>query len=245
MRHLTIAIPAIATALALNASPAAAQQPFSPATFQNAANVFNAADLDRNGSLSSHEYVLLRTGTIDQSWVSTYPGHTYNQVMPAVAAGFAILDTDNNAMISRPEFLNAANSVAKRQSTASDSWDWQPEYMSATYYLIANRMDADSFNGRKLMNLEGEEVGTIRDIMRHERTGDYYAVVGMSEKVMDKTPTQFRAKVIGIPLNDVVLATDGASLMLNRHGERYFVKDPELPRVSIDQLEQVDTLYAV
>lgn len=247
MRDLKLALPAVATALALSASPADAQHPFSPATFQNVANVFNAADLDRNGSLSSHEYVLLRTGTIDRSWMRSYPGHTYNQVMPAVAAGFARLDTDNNAMISRNEFLNTARAVATRQNAARgyDSWDWQPEYMSATYYLIANRMDADSFNGRKVMNLDGEELGIIRDIMRHERTGDYFALVGMSEKVMDKTPSQFRASVIGVPLSDIVLAADGASLMLSERGARYFVRDPELPRVNIDHLKQVDTLYAV
>lgn len=247
MRDLKFAIPAVATALALSASPAEAQQPFSPATFQNVANVFNVADLDRNGNLSSREYVLLRTGTIDKAWLRNYPGHAYSEVMPAVVAGFSLIDANSNASISRPEFLNAARSLAKMRNTAygRDSWDWQPEYISASYYLIANRMDADSFNGRKVMNLDGEELGILRDIMRHEQTGDYYALVSMSEKVMDKTPSQYRASVIGVPLNDIVLATDGASLMLSERGERYFVRDPELPRVSIDRLKQVDTLYAV
>lgn len=247
MRHLKFALPAIGTGLAFAAAPAEAQQPFSPATFQNIANVFNAADLDRNGSLSSREYVLLRTGTIDRSWLRSYPGHAYNQVMPAVVAGFSLIDANDDAKISRPEFLNAARSLAKmRNSTFGyDAWDWKPEYMSATYYLIANRIDADTFNGRRVLNLEGQELGTIRDIMRHEQTGDYYALIAMAERVMDPTPSAFRSKVMGVPLNDIVLATDSASLMLTKRGERYFVQDPELPRVNIDRLEQVETLYAV
>ncbi len=248
MRQLKLAIPAIATAaLALGTSPAEAQQPFSPATFQNIANVFNGADLDRNGSLSSREYVLLRTGTIDQSWLSNYPGQTYNQVMPSVVAGFARLDTNNDAAIGRQEFLTAARAAASARNATQgyDSWDWRPEYMSVTYYLMANRIDADSFDGKPVMNLKGEELGRIRDIRRHEETGDYYALVGVSGRVMDPTPTQFRGRVIGVPLDDIILAKDGASLMLSSKGERYFLRDPELPRVNEDRLKSVDTLYAV
>lgn len=33
--------------------------------------------------------------------------------------------------------------------------------------------------------------------------------------------------------------------MLTKQGERYFLREPELPRVNIDSLAQVDTLYAV
>ena len=247
MRHLKLAVPAAAAALALGAGSAQAQHPFSPATFQNVANVFNAADLDRNGALSTREYVLLRTGTIDRSWVRSYPGHVYNQVMPAVVAGFARIDADNDAQITRPEFLGAARAMARNRNAADgvDHWDWQPEYMSATYYLLANRIDADSFNGRKVMNLDGEEIGTIQDVMRHETSGEYYALVSIATTVLNPTPSQLRMRVVGVPLDDIVFATDGASLMLSERGERYFVRDPELPRVDIDRLKQVDNLYAV
>lgn len=245
MRHLTLAL--ATSAFGLAAAPAQAQHPFSPATFQNIANVFNAADLDRNGGLSTREYVMLRTGTIDRSWLRNYPGNVYRQVMPAVVAGFSRIDTDNNAIISRTEFLNAARTMARLRNHAMgySAWDWQPEYMTATYYLIANRIDADSFNGRKLVNLQGQDLGTIRDVMRNPKTGDYYALVSMSETVMDRTPSRHRTKVIGLPLDDIIFARDGASLMLSSRGERYFLMDPDLPRVNVDQLEQVDTLYAV
>lgn len=207
MRHLKFALPAVATAMAFAATPAEAQQPFSPATFQNIANVFNAADLDRNGSLSSREYVLLRTGTIDRSWLRRYPGHAYNQVMPSVVAGFSRIDANDDAAISRAEFINAGRSLAKMRNNALgyDNWDWNPEYMSATYYLMANRIDADTFNDRVVVNLEGQELGRIRDIMRHEQTGDYYALINMADRVMNTTPSALRTKVIGVPLNDLCL----------------------------------------
>lgn len=246
MRHLKLVLPLVATSLAAGAAPAQAQHPVSPATFQTIANLFNGADLDRNGALSAQEYVLLRTGTVDRKWLRTYSG-SVRQMMPAVVAGFAMMDRDNNAMISRPEFLNAARTMARMRNAAMGygSWDWRPEYMTVTYYLIANRIDADSFNGRHLMNLDGEELGTIRDIRRDSRTGDYYALVSMSEMVMDKTPGRYRSKTIGIPLDDIIFAKDGAPLMLSERGERYFLMDPEMPRVDVDRLEQVDTLYAV
>jgi hypothetical protein len=246
LRKLIVAIFATAMLGSL-AAAAATPEPFAPNSFSNLAHVFNAADLDRDGSMSSHEYVLLRTGTIDRGWLRDYRGNGYDRMVPTVVRGFSLLDRDDNGKISRTEFMNSANDPVRMQSTAGgvDRWDWHPEFITLTYYLMANPIDADEFDGERVVNLDGEEVGRIRDIARREQTGDYYAIIDVRGRVMDPTPTRFRSAVVGIPLEDVLLAGDGESLMLSHRGERYLLTDADLPRVNIEELREVDTLYRI
>ena len=244
MRKLSIAM---AAATALAAAPAAAQADFAPDSFVNLAHVFNSADLDRDGMMSSREYVLLRTGLIDSRWVRDYRGDDYDRMVPTVVRSFAQLDRDDDAAISRSEFMNVANDPVQRQSaaTSADRWDWAPEYITLTYYMIANPVDTDRFENQPVANLRGEAVGTLQSVARHEDSGDYYALIRMRERTMDPTPTRYRAALIGVPLEDILLSSDGTSLMLSRRGEEYFIAGDGMPNVDIEALDEVETLYRV
>lgn len=245
----TLAIPiAMATGAALiGAAPATAENRFAPATFRNIANVFTAADLDRNGSLSSREYVMLRNGSIDQSWLASYRGDAFDRMVPTIVRNFALLDTDNNGALSQVEFMNLTKASMRQRVMTGDPyrWDWTPEYMSVNYYLTANPIDADHFDGKQVVNLQGQEIGRVRNIVRHEDSGRTYALIDVADRVMDPTPTHVRARVIGVPLNEVVLSTENAALMLTRRGEEYFLSNEGRPRVDIGQLREIETLYGV
>lgn len=242
MRKLTFAL---AGAAALIAAPAASETVFTPASFANLAHVFNAADLDRNGVMSSREYVMFRTGLIDSRWVRDYRGDDYERMVPTVVRSFAQLDRDNDAMISRTEFMNVANDPIHRRWTASsaDRWDWAPEYITLGYYLTANPVDTDTFDLKPVINLDGETIGRIQGIARHEETGDHFALVRWRERTMDPTPSQYRGGVIGVPLEEILLSSRGASLMLSRRGEEFLIGSGDMPRVDASELEEVDTLY--
>lgn len=247
MKYLAISMGLLGGSTMLAASPALAGEPFAPNTFGNMANVFSAADLDSNGSISSNEYVMLRNGMVDQNWLATYRGDAFDRMVPTIVRNFSMLDRDDDGMLSQAEFMNLTKEPLSRSMTGADgkTWDWKPEYMSLTYYLTANSIDADTFNGRPVMNLKGDEIGTISNIMKREDTGHYYALVAVADKVMDPTPSQHRAKLIGVPLNNVLLSTQEASLMLTRDGEEYFLADENRPRVNINQMQDVDRLTGI
>ena len=238
---------ALAGATVLIAAPATAEEPFAPNSFANLAHVFNAADLDRDGKMSSREYSLLRSGLIDSRWVRDYRGNDYDRMVPTIVRSFAQLDRDNDATISRTEFMNVANDPAFRQwaATSADRWDWAPEYMTVTYYLTVNPVDADSFAHRPVVNLDGEHIGTIQSIARHDESGEHYALIRVRDTVMDPTPSQFRGGLIGVPLDEVLLSESGSSLMLSQRGEQYFLGNDDMPRVDLETLEEVETLYSV
>lgn len=240
MKSLTFAIGALAGASLFAAAPAEAQQPFGINSFSNYSTVFTSADLDRNGSLSGHEYVLMRGGMIDQAWVGDY---RYSRLAPGVVQSFSRLDRNDNGALSRAEFTTLGNAAVRAQT----GWDWRPDYVTLTYYLMANPIPTASFTGQPVMNSAGQQLGIIRQITRHEGTGDYYALVTMSERVMDSTPTPLRAEAVGVPLEDLLLVADGKSVMLSQRGQRFFLRhgEAELDQVDIDQLDPVGTLHQI
>ena len=85
-------IPIMASTMAVAAAAATAQTPAAPNSFETLAHVFNAADMDRNGALSAREYLLLRTGTVDDSRIGDYRGDEYGRMVPTVVRSFAQLD---------------------------------------------------------------------------------------------------------------------------------------------------------
>ena len=152
MKSLTFAIPALAGASLFAAAPAEAQQPFGVASFTNYATVFTAADLDRNSSLSSREYVLLRGGMIDQAWVGDY---RFTHMAPEIVRSFSQLDRNDNGALSRAEFTTLANAAVRSQT----GWDWRPEYVTMTYYLTANPISTGTFTGQPVVNRDGQRLG--------------------------------------------------------------------------------------
>lgn len=245
MRRL---IYAIAGATMLAATPAAAEQAgrYDAASFRDLAHVFKAADLNNNGALSHYEYAMMRTNMIDERRLATYRGDAARTMDAVVDRGFAQLDRNDDGSISRTEFMNiASDPTAATAAAASSVWDWSPEYVTLTYYLLANPIDTDTFEQQPVRNLAGEEVGRIRAIASPEGSDNVYALVAVTDVTMDPTPTRYRGRMIGIPLDDILLAKDGTSLYLSGRGEEYLLSDQGRPRVDIDNMEKVETLYGV
>lgn len=244
MRRLALAMAGAAT---LVAAPALAQTMKEPHSFRDLGQAFSAADIDNDGSLSRGEFSLLRANVIDRSMVRAYRGDAYAAMGPAVDRSYARLDANSNGQVSRAEFMSAANDpmmlgVRPTPEVTAGSWAWNPNYMTLTYYLTLNPVDADQFNGRQIVNLAGDEIGRIRNIVRVDDRDRYYVLVDISRRAADPTPTRYQATTVGIPLNDVLLYDSGRALMLSSRGQEY-LGELQSPEIRAGNYEDVERIY--
>lgn len=251
MRMLTIAM----TGAALMTAPAALAQgmdyagdvpkrglpsgeaPFEPASFDDPNRVFRAADLDSDGALSRAEFSMLRNHTVDDSWLRDYRGDQAKDMAPTVARTYSQFDANNNGMISQAEFVSTMTTPPR-----DAAWDWDPEYMTVTYYLTANPIDADKMSGQPVVNLEGEHVGEVVTIIRETNNNQYYAMIDLVGGRLASRPYYVDSDTVGVPLNDVLLFEEGRSLVLTTRGDEY-LRDADARE--IEDWEEVDTLYSL
>ena len=213
------------------------EAPFEPASFDDPNRVFRAADLNENGALSRDEFSMLRNHMVDDSWLRDYRGDQAKDLAPTVARTYSQFDSDNNGMISRTEFVSTV-----RKAPAGAGWDWDPEYMTVTYYLTANPIDADSLDNQPVVNLKGDRIGMIEDIIRNTDDGQYYAMIDLEGHTLDRRPSYLETDTVGVPLNDVLLFEEGRSLVLTTRGDEY-LRDADARE--IEHWEEVDTLYSL
>lgn len=237
-----------------------AHKSFGPHSFSNLSDVFNGADLDDSSSLSRQEFRMMRTNMIDDSQVRSYRSDKMADHSPTIDRSFATLDRDNSGSLSASEFLNAANNAVRKTASreqgsamngtlpgsAGSVWSWQPEYMTTTYYLMANPVDTDTLEGRDVVNLDGEKLGKIDRIIKTRETGAtdanrYYAMIDLQGSPR-YSPTGTLRDTAGVPLNDVLLYNTGSALMLSSRGEDYL---RDTAATEIDDFEVVETLYGV
>lgn len=251
MRILTIAL----TGAALMTAPAALAQgmdkpaglerdslpsgenPFEPSSFDDPSRVFRAADLDDNGAMSRAEFSMLRNNLVDDSWLRDYRGDQAKDLAPTVARTYARFDADNDGAISKAEFVSTVQTAP-----AGANWDWDPEYMTVTYYLTANPIDADKMDHQPVVNLEGERIGKIENIIRNTDNNEYYAMIDLEGHTLDRYPSYLETDTIGVPLNDVLLFEEGRSLVLTSRGDEH-LRDVDARK--IDNWEEVETLYSL
>jgi hypothetical protein len=222
---------------------------FAPNSFNNLAYVFKAADMNGDGSLSSFEYNMFRMHTTDKESVRSYSSDASEKMVPTIERDFSALDVDNDQWISRTEFMNQANDpVAKKQmmegkmiTTDPMVTGFVPDYMTMTYFLNVTPVNADYFEGREVVNMNGDTVGEIENIIRvkdGENAGTY-ALMDIDGPNFYRYPGLQRDQV-GIALDDLLLMDRGASIMMSTKGEDT-LRDMEAP--VIEDYEDVDTLF--
>ena len=236
-----------AAALLVFSTPASAQDGKTMAqgevtatSLNNAAYAFSIADLNSDGFLSPTEYDLYRIHTVDRVGLTSYRGGEGEAPAPVIKQDFDALDADNDQWISRKEFLSHADVAARGSGDAKS--DFVPDYMTVTYYLTATPVKADYFEGREVINLKGDKVGRIEEIIRAK--GDHaglYALVDLDGPDFYHYPGVERDEV-GIPLDDLLIAGPGESLMMSMKGEET-LRDINAPVV--DDYEEVDTLFRI
>lgn len=213
------------------------EAPFEPASFDDPNRVFRAADLDANGALSRGEFSMLRNNLVDDSWLRDYRGDSAKDMAPTVARTYSQFDADNNGAISRTEFVSTV-----RTAPGSAGWNWDPEYMTVTYYLTANPFDADELDAQPVVNLKGERIGRIENIIRNTDDGQYYAMIDLQGHTLDRKPSYLESDTVGVPLNDVLLYEEDRALVLTTRGDEY-LRDANARE--IENWEEVDTLYSL
>jgi hypothetical protein len=232
-----------ATAMAGLATAAPAQT-FQPKSFNSRAHVFEVADMDDNNMLSREEYMQLRMNIVDENSVWSYRADARDKASAAFQRSFAAMDRDRNGWVSATEFANAP--ALPQQSADRSDWSsapgWDPEYMTVTYYLMANEVDTDRVVDRPVMNLKGEQVGTLEKIIRTDDENRYYALIDLDTSGLT-TPIRERSNA-GIPLDDVLLFDDASQLMLSTRGEEY-LKNADAKYLDDMDYETVDSLYRV
>ena len=236
-----------ATALLVFSAPASAQDGEAMAkgeatttSLNNAAYAFSIADLNSDGFLSPTEYGLYRIHTVDRVGLPAYRGGNGEAAAPVIKQGFATLDTDNDDWISRKEFLTQAEMAAGDSANAAR--DFVPDYMTVTYYLTATPVKADYFEGRDVVNLKGDTVGRIDDIIRaKDANAGLYALVDLEGPEYYRYPGVERDEV-GIPLDDLLISGPGETLMMSMKGEET-LRDVDAPVV--EDYEEVDTLFRI
>lgn len=233
-----------ATLLTASATAAAPQHMFEPGSFGDLGDVFRSADLDKNGTLSKTEWELLRIHMVDDNYLRDYRGDGAKDLAPTVARTYAAFDRNNDGQVTENEFIAIASRPAPAgaaPAAAANRWDGNPEYMTVTYYLMVNPIDADNLDGHEVVNLEGERVGEIRNIIRTEDENRYYAMIDLAGNELDIFPSRLDYDTVGVPLNDVLLFKDGDSLFLSTRGEEY-LRDVDRRNIG-DNWEEVDKLY--
>ncbi len=245
MKNLLLAT---ATAMLAFSAPASAQDGEKmqkgekiTTSLNNASYAFTTADLNSDGFLSPAEYDLYRIHTVDRAGLMSYRGGTGPSVAPVIKQSFDALDIDNDQWISRKEFIaNADMKTGTTAGTAPTTAAFVPDYMTVTYYLTVTPVEADYFEGRDVVNLKGDTVGKIKNIIRAkgEHAG-LYALVDLDGPEFYRYPGVQRDEV-GIPLDDLLIAGPGESLMMSMKGEET-LRDINAPLV--EDFEEVDTLF--
>lgn len=242
-----------AGALMASAAPnaAAAPQLFQPKTFDHIASIFEAADRDDNEYLTRAEFDALMMNTVDRDSVAKYRGDLRQTQQPRMDMMFARYDRDRDGRISATEFENVAikpRMTAVSATTAPGamtnpdaSTSWSPDYMTATYFLQINRVDADMLQGKEIKNLKGETVGTLDRIVESQDGNRYYAMINLPGTPLYQ-PTNMERDRVGVPLDDVLLADAGASLLLSTRGEE-FLRDADAREIEVERT--VDQLYTI
>ncbi len=213
------------------------EAPFEPASFDDPNRVFRAADLNSDGTLSRSEFSMLRNHMVDDSGLRDYRGDQAKDLAPTVARTYSQFDADNNGTVSRTEFVSTM-----RTAPSSGGWDWDPEYMTVTYYLTANPIDTDKVQGQPVVNLKGEQIGQVATIIRETNSNDYYAMIDLEGSRLASRPYYVDSDTVGVPLNDVLLFEEGRSLVLTTRGDEY-LRDADARE--IEDWEEVDTLYSL
>lgn len=242
MRRLMLAATGLTTFMF---APAALAATVEPVNFDRRASVFEAADMNDDNMLSRQEYLDLRMHTIDDRWVRSWRSDMADDGAVQFNASFATMDRDSSGWVSASEFANAPAFLRASASTAT-SWStapgWDPEYMTVTYYLMANPIDAEVVEGKPVVNLEGEDVGTIDEIIRTDK-GGYYALIDLEGGDLYPSLTSERDRA-GVPLDDLLLYSSSNALMLSTRGEEW-LRDADARELEREDYEFVDTLYAI
>ena len=242
MRPFTLAL---ASAALLSASPAlAGPAMLETSAFNDLGKVFSAADLDGDRGLSRTEYSWLRSNLVDDNWVRDYRGDARKDMAPTVARTYEQFDRNSDGMISQSEFVTIARRApAQPVSNAATLWDWRPEYVTATYFLTVSPVDADTLDGREIVNLKGEEVGEITDIIKTDDENRYYALIDLKGGGLDRYPSFLETDTVGVPLSDVLLPMKGEALLISTRGEDY-LRDAKKRNIG-DDYTSVEKLYGV
>lgn len=246
MRTMMTAMASLAAIALAPTAATAGDRNFQPSSFESRAQVFEVADMDGNNRLSRDEYMRLRMNTIDENSVWNYRADTRNRAMDTFAMSFAAMDLDRNGWVSATEFANAPAVASPNpdQRNWGSSPGWDPEYMTVTYYLQANEVDTDMFTDRPVVNLKGEQVGTLEKIIKRDDQDRYYAIIDLDTTPLLATPTMQERSNAGIPLDDILLFDDSNQLMLSTRGEEY-LKNADANYLNETEYETVDSLYRI
>ncbi|MET1755375.1 EF-hand domain-containing protein [Novosphingobium sp. RD2P27] len=251
--HKPLSAVALIAALAVGAPTAAAQAGAKPMHMgvHDRASWFEAADRDDNEQLSRAEFRDFRTNTMPRDQLAMYRADRRSSMFSPVDRSFAQLDQDGNGTVSLTEFANAPavtkpakinNSANATSASARTTSDWSnPDYVTATYYMTIQPVDAKVVEGKPVVNLKGERVGRIDRIVRTRDENRYYAMIdlqGTPYYMLGNT----RRDEAGVPLDDVLLFRDGSSVMLSSRGEE-FLRETDA-RV-IENPERVERLYQI
>lgn len=222
-----------APAAAQSQGTAAAQPPDARATW------FEVADRDDDDRLSRAEYLALRLNTADARFVRHFRGDRRAERTPAIERQFAAIDRNSDGQLSLTEFANVGNVAGIAPSRATEYWDWNPEYVTATFYLSVTPVRTSVLAGRKVYDASGAEVGSIQRVVRSSDPNRFYAMLALP-RVSGGAQAQSRTSV-GVPLDDVLLYRAGSSFLLSARGAE-FLRDARGRTVA--GAEPVDTLYA-
>lgn len=247
--HKSLSAVALISALAVGA-PASAQGGMNPihVNVHDRASWFEAADRDNDEHLSRAEFREFRTNTMARDQLAMYRADRRSAMFSPVDMSFAQLDRDRDGTISPTEFANAPtlaklnNTPSAARAPAGTMSDWSnPDYVTATYYMTIQPVDAKVIEGKPIVNLKGERVGTIDRIVRTQDENRYYAMIDLQGTPLYRPGNTLRDEA-GVPLDDVLLFRDGSSVMLSSRGEE-FLRDADA-RV-IENPERVDRLYQI
>lgn len=215
---------------ALMAAPASDPKRF---MVHDRASWFEAADRNDDSQLSREEFRDFRMNTMGRDVLAQYRSDRRAASQSPIDHSFRQLDRDNNGMITVTEFANAptiiesvSNNTTTHPKTTSSTkaeektgW-WNPDYITATYYLTVSPVDADVLEGKPVVNLKGERVGRIDRIVRTKEDNRYYAMIDIRGTPIYQLTGTSRDEA-GVPLDDVMLFRDGSSIMLSSHGEEW------------------------
>lgn len=212
-------------------------KPMAVNSFQNLAYTFKAADLNGDGMLSSTEYEWYRM----HSWDSKAGERGNNKA--AITKDYTMLDSDNDGTVSRGEFMNVANNdqLTDTQKQQMMQAVYAPDYYTLTYYLTATPISADYFDGREVVNMKGDEIGKITDIVRTKENGTYYAMIDLEGPDMYQ-PTAPRRDTIGINLDELVLSMSDKSVAMIEKGENR-LRTMDVPEIG--EYDDVDYIFTI
>ena len=182
---------------------------------------FRKLDADNNGKLSKQEYMNCYGAEMDrQAKAGASRDDLQKAWNPEIEREVRALDTDKDEQVSEAEFVQAAGKTGSQADAKRSMNDQATPRMSDTDGAALNddpdhvTARASEYIGKDIVNLNGDEVGEIEDLLVNPGTKKVHALIevggflGIGEK-----------RVV-VPLSDLRMSDDDVILMTRQTEEQ-------------------------